>query len=78
MSARRKAAAPPPAPVAPEFRAEAHRRLDAILDKCPGTSTVLIAVDGASGLEATSVPDAMPVKEGMARGLFVLINMGVM
>ena len=51
--------------VTPEFRAECHKTLDAILDHHPGTDSIAIIVDGLSGCNMVSHPKALSVKKGL-------------
>lgn len=54
-----------PPPVTPEFRAECHQVLEAILDHHPGTDSIAIIVDGLSGCNMVSHPKALSVKKGL-------------
>lgn len=55
--------------VAPEFRAEAHALLDRVLNDCPGTTCVMVVVDGDE-LNAASIPAALSVKRGLADSIY--------
>jgi hypothetical protein len=67
---RKKEPLPPTPETTPEFRAEAHARLDRLLDMQAGSDTLLIAVDGLSGTDADSIPSSLSVKKGITLDLF--------
>lgn len=52
-------------PTTIEFRAQVHAAIDVMLDHFPGTDSVAIIVDGASGHNVGSIPMSLSVKEGL-------------